>query len=54
MRHRAAIGMAEHTDACIVVVSEESGFITVVNSGEIKENLTPNELRNILLVEKIL
>jgi diadenylate cyclase len=54
MRHRAAIGMTEHTDAFIVVVSEESGIITVVNSGEIKENLTPDELRNILLAEKIL
>jgi diadenylate cyclase len=53
MRHRAAVGMSEHTDAIIVVVSEESGFITVVDSGKIRENVTPNELRNILLVEKI-
>jgi diadenylate cyclase len=53
MRHRAAVGMSEHSDALIVVVSEESGFITVVDSGEIRENLTPNELRNILLTEKI-
>jgi len=53
MRHRAAVGMSEHTDALIVVVSEESGFITVVDSGEIRENLKPNELRNILLTEKV-
>jgi diadenylate cyclase len=53
MRHRAAVGMSEHTDALIVVVSEESGHITVVDAGEIRENLTPNELRNILLMEKI-
>ncbi|MCX6320932.1 MAG: DNA integrity scanning protein DisA nucleotide-binding domain protein, partial [Bacteroidia bacterium] len=53
MRHRAAVGMSEHTDALIVVVSEESGFITVVDNGEIRENITPNELRNILLMEKI-
>ncbi len=53
MRHRAAVGMSEHTDALIVVVSEESGFITVVDSGEIRENIHPNELRNILLMEKI-
>jgi uncharacterized protein (TIGR00159 family) len=52
MRHRAAIGMSEHTDALIVVVSEESGFITVVETGEIRENITPMELRNILLMEK--
>jgi len=53
MRHRAAVGMSEHSDALIIVVSEESGFINVVESGEIRENLTPNELRNILLKEEI-
>jgi diadenylate cyclase len=53
MRHRAAVGMSEHSDALIVVVSEESGFITVVETGDIKENITPLELRNILLKEKI-
>jgi diadenylate cyclase len=53
MRHRAAIGMSEHCDALIVVVSEESGFITVVDAGDIRENITPNELRNILLMEKV-
>jgi diadenylate cyclase len=53
MRHRAAVGMSEYTDALIIVVSEESGFITVIDSGEIKENITANELRNILLLEKI-
>jgi diadenylate cyclase len=53
MRHRAAIGMSEHSDALIVVVSEESGFITVVETGVIRENITPGELRNILLEEKI-
>lgn len=53
MRHRAAVGMSEHSDALIVVVSEESGFITVVDAGEIRENITPAELRNILLEEKI-
>lgn len=53
MRHRAAVGMSEHTDALVVVVSEESGYITVVDAGEIRENLSTNELRNILLTEKI-
>ena len=45
--------MSEHTDALIVVVSEESGFITVVDAGEIRENLSANALRNILLMEKV-
>jgi uncharacterized protein (TIGR00159 family) len=53
MRHRAAIGMSEHSDALIVVISEESGFISVVDAGEIRENVTPNDLRNILLMEKV-
>jgi uncharacterized protein (TIGR00159 family) len=53
MRHRAAIGMSEHSDAIIVVLSEETGFISVVDTGEIRENITPNELRNILLMEKV-
>ena len=53
MRHRAAVGMSEHTDAMIVVVSEESGYITVVDDGEIRENLSSNELRNVLLMEKL-
>jgi uncharacterized protein (TIGR00159 family) len=53
MRHRAAIGMSEHSDALILVISEESGFISVVENGEIRENVTTNALRNILLMEKV-
>lgn len=53
MRHRAAIGMSEHSDAIIVVISEETGFISVVDAGELRENISPNELRNILLMEKV-
>jgi diadenylate cyclase len=53
MRHRAAIGMSEHTDSLVIVVSEETGSISVADSGTIHENLKPNELRNILLVEKV-
>ena len=53
MRHRAAIGMSEHSDALIVVVSEESGYISVVENGDIRENVTSKELRNILLMEKL-
>jgi uncharacterized protein (TIGR00159 family) len=53
MRHRAALGISEHTDALVVVVSEERGRISVAESGVIRENLKPDELRNILLTEKV-
>jgi uncharacterized protein (TIGR00159 family) len=53
MRHRAAIGMSEHTDALVLVISEESGSISVAGSGQLRENLSPKELRNILLMEKV-
>ena len=52
MRHRAAVGMSENSDAIVVVVSEETGYITVAISGKIRENITPNVLRDILLSRK--
>jgi len=53
MRHRAAIGISEHTDALVVVVSEERGRISIADAGEIRENLKADELRNVLLMEKV-
>lgn len=48
-RHRAAIGITEDTDAISVVVSEETGLISMVEGGVIKRNLDTNQLRTLLL-----
>jgi diadenylate cyclase len=45
LRHRAAIGLTERTDAIAVVVSEETGSISISESGELHRNLTEKQFR---------
>jgi len=53
MRHRAAIGITEHTDALAVVISEETGWISVADAGKVNHNISIKDLREILIREKI-
>lgn len=47
-RHRAAIGVTEETDAVVIVVSEETGTISVVIGGKITRDLDTQALRRVL------
>ena len=44
-RHRAGIGITEETDAVAVIVSEESGAISLAVGGAVERDLTPEQLR---------
>ena len=53
MRHRAGIGMSEASDAVVVIVSEETGAISVATSGMLKRHLTKDMFEKILRNELI-
>jgi diadenylate cyclase len=48
LRHRAALGVSEVSDAVAVVVSEQSGSISISNSGRMIRRIDPERLENIL------
>ncbi len=51
LRHRAAVGITEQSDAIAIVVSEQTGKISVAKGGEIKKNLKPVQLKEFLARE---
>lgn len=50
-RHRAALGIAELTDCISLIVSEETGRLSIAINGELHYNLTPDEIKVMLLEE---
>lgn len=51
MRHRAALGISEHSDAVVAIVSEETGAISVAMEGMLKRHLTQDTFEELLRKE---
>lgn len=48
-RHRAGIGISENTDCISIIVSEETGYVSVAENGQLKRNVKEDALRSFLL-----
>ena len=52
LRHRAAVGITQESDALTVIVSEETGHISICSNGEVAKNLSEDEFRE--KIERVL
>jgi DNA integrity scanning protein DisA with diadenylate cyclase activity len=48
MRHRAAMGISEHSDALTIIVSEQNGKISYTQNGKIKIGVSEKQISNLL------
>ena len=46
MRHRAALGISDISDVIVIVVSEETGAISIAHDGQLNRGIAPDQLRN--------
>ena len=54
LRHRSALGLAEQTDAKIVIVSEETGKISLAHDGQLYTSISAEELQKMLISDEII
>lgn len=48
MRHRAAVGISEHSDAITIIVSEQNGNVSYTQNGKLKTDISEKQLNNLL------
>lgn len=51
LRHRAGLGIAQETDAKVIIVSEETGKISFAHEGRLRINVNPEELQQLVIGE---